>query len=74
MLFIYLFFYISFSYLKKVKTSPEHNGRDRERLVQGGDPDPQYSAHQRPHLGREQLRTLKIHLMMVICTSLHIWE
>ena len=65
---------ISFSYLKKVKTSPEHNGRDRERLVQGGDPDPQDSAHQRPHLGREQLRTLKIHLMMVICTSLHIWE
>ena len=55
-----------FFLFEKVKTSPEHNGRDRERLVQGGDPDPQDSAHQRPHLGREQLRTLKVHLMMVI--------
>ena len=41
---------------------PKDDGHDRGGLVKGGDPDAQHGAHQRPHRGREQLRTLQVHL------------
>ena len=35
-------------------------------LVRNMCPDPQDGAHQRPHLGQEQFRILKIHQIMAI--------
>ena len=35
-------------------------------IVRNMCPDPKDGAHQRPHLGQEQFRTLKIHQIMAI--------